>query len=255
MATANVSLLAQAGVKYIISTGGAAGLFTCGTDAGFATFVEPLGVVGPHRRRLRHRGGPVAERHPGPRLAHPDGARHLPGPPLQPHARDARQQQRREHGAVARLGRRRTASTRTATRSLAAVKSTLGFTAPSTWPSYVTVDLMTWTTARRATASASSAAARCQMGQSALQAAYNLHDRWGVPYAQHRADADDRPERREQRAVHPRRRRHGRQLRHRQGPRRRALLVVRPRRRLRRRAPRRRRATRWAAGTRGRTGT
>jgi chitinase len=23
----------------------------------------------------------------------------------------------------------------------------------------------------------------CQMGQSAMQAAYNLHDRWGVPYA------------------------------------------------------------------------
>ena len=39
MATANVSLLAQAGVKYIISTGGAAGSFTCGSDAGMSTFI------------------------------------------------------------------------------------------------------------------------------------------------------------------------------------------------------------------------
>ncbi len=105
MASANVSTLAGAGVKYIISTGGAAGSFTCGTDAGFATFIEPMGVVGPHRRRLRHRGRAVAERHPGSRLAHPDGARRVPGPALQPDDRDAGEQRRRQHGAVAGLGR------------------------------------------------------------------------------------------------------------------------------------------------------
>jgi chitinase len=39
LATANVSLLTQAGMNYIISTGGAAGSFTCGTDAGMSTFI------------------------------------------------------------------------------------------------------------------------------------------------------------------------------------------------------------------------
>ena len=40
MASANVPLLTQAGVKYILSTGGAAGSFTCGSDAGMATFID-----------------------------------------------------------------------------------------------------------------------------------------------------------------------------------------------------------------------
>jgi len=35
MASANVSALNAAGAKYIISTGGAAGSFTCGTDSGW----------------------------------------------------------------------------------------------------------------------------------------------------------------------------------------------------------------------------
>ena len=40
LASANVPLLTQAGVKYVLSTGGAAGSFTCGSDAGFETFVD-----------------------------------------------------------------------------------------------------------------------------------------------------------------------------------------------------------------------
>ncbi|KAJ3209071.1 hypothetical protein HK099_008596 [Clydaea vesicula] len=36
----NVNLFVNAGKKYIISTGGAAGVFTCGTDAGFLKFIE-----------------------------------------------------------------------------------------------------------------------------------------------------------------------------------------------------------------------
>ena len=33
-------LLTGAGINYILSTGGAAGSFTCGSDAGFATFLD-----------------------------------------------------------------------------------------------------------------------------------------------------------------------------------------------------------------------
>ena len=40
LANANVKALAHAGLPYIISTGGEGGIFTCGTDAGFATFIQ-----------------------------------------------------------------------------------------------------------------------------------------------------------------------------------------------------------------------
>jgi chitinase len=40
VAAANVQSFASAGKKYILSTGGADGVFTCGTDAGFATFIQ-----------------------------------------------------------------------------------------------------------------------------------------------------------------------------------------------------------------------
>src|SRR5207237_8153633 len=39
MASANVGLLTQAGVKYVISTGGAAGVFRCSSDAGMEAFI------------------------------------------------------------------------------------------------------------------------------------------------------------------------------------------------------------------------
>ena len=42
IASANVSLLSGAGVNYILSTGGAAGSFTCGTDAGFGGEFQAL---------------------------------------------------------------------------------------------------------------------------------------------------------------------------------------------------------------------
>ncbi len=40
VAAANVQAFVSAGKKYILSTGGAAGSFTCGSDAGFETFVN-----------------------------------------------------------------------------------------------------------------------------------------------------------------------------------------------------------------------
>jgi chitinase len=40
LASANVSNWVSSGKYYIISTGGADGVFTCGTDSGFATFIQ-----------------------------------------------------------------------------------------------------------------------------------------------------------------------------------------------------------------------
>eukprot|EP00668_Euglena_longa_P042510 GGOE01056277.1.p1 GENE.GGOE01056277.1~~GGOE01056277.1.p1 ORF type:complete len:540 (-),score=112.73 GGOE01056277.1:149-1768(-) len=42
LASANVNLFIEAGKKYILSTGGANGAFTCSTDAGFAAFLQPF---------------------------------------------------------------------------------------------------------------------------------------------------------------------------------------------------------------------
>jgi hypothetical protein len=68
--------------------------------------------------------------------------------------------------------------------AMAAVKSTLGFSgAASSWPSYVTVNLMTMDYGSPSAGVCVVSGGACQMGQSALQAAYNLHDRWGVPYS------------------------------------------------------------------------
>jgi hypothetical protein len=68
--------------------------------------------------------------------------------------------------------------------TMAAVKSTLGFDgSPGTWPSYLTVDLMTMDYGSASAGVCVVSGGSCQMGQSAIQAAYNLHDVWGVPYS------------------------------------------------------------------------
>jgi hypothetical protein len=55
-------------------------------------------------------------------------------------------------------------------------------TSPSSWPSYVTVNLMTMDYGAAGPGVCVVAGGHCDMGQSAIQAAYNLHDRWGVPF-------------------------------------------------------------------------
>jgi hypothetical protein len=183
LATANVPLLTQAGVKYIVSTGGAAGSFTCGTDAGFETFIgrwassgligidfdieagQSPQVIGDLVSRIQTAHG----NHPSLRFSL----------------------------TLATLAVNAGASTATSLGSsaqdsfntygdnvMAAVKSTLGFTgSASSWPSYLTVDLMTMDYGSPSAGVCVVASGQCDMGQSALQAAYNLHDVWGVPYS------------------------------------------------------------------------
>ena len=62
---------------------------------------------------------------------------------------------------------------------MAAAQSAFG----SSWPSYVTVDLMTMDYGSPSAGVCVVANGSCDMGQSALQAAYNLHDHWNIPYA------------------------------------------------------------------------
>jgi hypothetical protein len=65
-----------------------------------------------------------------------------------------------------------------------AVKSRMGFDGTAaTWPSYVTVNLLTMDYGGPSPGVCVVADGKCDMGQSAIQAAYNLHDHWGVPMA------------------------------------------------------------------------
>ena len=178
MASANVSTLSQAGVQYIISTGGAAGSFTCGSDSGMATFIgrwassgligvdfdieagQSQGVIQDLVSRIQTAHGS----YPGLRfsltiatLANNDGA-----------------------STAQSLGSGVEDSLNTyGDNVIAAVHATFG----STWPSFVTVNLMTMDFGSASDGVCVVSGGACQMGQSALQAAYNLHDRWGVPYS------------------------------------------------------------------------
>ena len=162
---ANLAALSKAGIRYVISTGGEGGGFTCATDAGMARFVARYlspGLVGfdfdienrqtPEQidslvARVRH----VEQGHPGLRysftlatLAASDGS----GGGLNALGEVVMQAIRR-HGL-----------------------------------SHYTINLMVMDYGPAASASCVVADGRCDMAASALQAARNLTMRYGVPPAQ-----------------------------------------------------------------------
>src|SRR5262249_19247336 len=68
-------------------------------------------------------------------------------------------------------------------KTMAAVKAALGFTgSPSSWPGFLTINLMTMDYGAPGSGVCVVSGGACQMGQSAIQAAYNLRDKWGVPF-------------------------------------------------------------------------
>jgi hypothetical protein len=176
MASANVSLLQSAGVSYIISTGGAAGIFTCGSDSGFDTFVgrwaspNLIGVdfdieAGQSQSDIDALVARIQTAHgtyPGLRfsltiatLANNDGA-----------------------STAQNLGSTADSLNTYGDMVLSAVSSTIGG-----WPSYLTVDLMTMDYGSPSDGVCVVSGGQCDMGQSAIQAAYNLHGTHGVPFA------------------------------------------------------------------------
>ena len=177
MASANVPTLASSGAKYIISTGGAAGSFTCGSDSGFSTFVNrwaSSGLIGVDFD-IEAGQSPSVIQDLVSRIQTAHGT--FPG--------------LRFSLTIATLANNSGSSTAQSLGSgvqdslnaygdevISAVKSTFG----SSWPSYVTVDLMVMDFGSPSSGVCVVSGGSCQMGQSALQAAYNLHDRWGVPY-------------------------------------------------------------------------
>jgi hypothetical protein len=188
VASANKSRLVSEGAKFILSTGGAGGTFTCATDAGMATFLDrwdSANLIGidfdiengqspsvidalMQRVKIAHAS------HPALRFSFTvateavnDGA----------------------SMAVEGLGRGRGANDdyngldRIGNDVMAAVKSVLGWDGTAAhWPSYVTIDLMTMDFGdppQKAFCVVSGG--KCQMGQSTLQAAYNQVSVWNMP--------------------------------------------------------------------------
>lgn len=184
MASANKGVLEAAGAKYILSTGGAAGSFSCATDAGMNAFLD---------------------RWAGPNLVGVDfdieagqSAAVIEGLVARIRAAHVRYPNVRFSLTLATLATSQSGQTRARSlgsaaeeslnvygvNTLNAVKRQLGWTGTeATWPRHVTVNLMTMDYGGAGPGVCVVQNGRCQMGESALQAAYNLHDRWGVPFA------------------------------------------------------------------------
>jgi hypothetical protein len=183
LAAANASALHSAGIKYILSTGGAAGTFSCGSDAGFESFLSRwaspslIGVdfdieAGQSQAVIAD----LIRRLPSAHAAHPGLRFSL---------------------TLATLANNNGASTAQSLgagvqdsfnvfgdMTLATVRNTLGFNGTAaTWPSYLTVNLMTMDYGAAGPGVCVVSGGICDMGQSAIQAAFNLHDKFGVPFS------------------------------------------------------------------------
>jgi len=183
MATANVSVLTAAGASYIVSTGGAAGSFTCGTDAGMTTFIErwaSSGLIGIDFDIEAGQSQTVITD-----LIQRIKTAHGSYPALRFSLTLATLANNNGASAAVDLGTGSPDSFNVyGDDTLGAVKSVLGFSgSAASWPSYLTVNLMTMDYGSPSDGVCVVSSGLCEMGQSALQAAYNLHGKWGVPYA------------------------------------------------------------------------
>jgi len=182
MASTNFPLLNAAGIDYIVSTGGAAGTFTCASDSGFQTFVQRW--MSPHLRGIDF--DIEAGQTPAiiDALIRRVQAAHATYPALRFSLTLATLANNNGASTAQSLGPSIADSFNTlGAQTLQTVQTILGVSSstPSSWPSYLTVNLMTMDYGAASTGVCVVASGACQMGQSAIQAAYNLRDRWGVP--------------------------------------------------------------------------
>jgi hypothetical protein len=178
MAKANVPGLEAAKVQFIVSTGGAAGSFTCGSDAGFETFLarwsspQLVGVdfdieAGQSPSVIQALVSRIVHAH----AAHPGLRFSLTLATL---AANAGGSSATALGAGAPDGLNAYGD-----ETLKAVPSAIG----GAWPSWLTVNLMTMDYGSPSAGVCVVAGGVCHMGQSAIQAAYDLHDHWGIPWS------------------------------------------------------------------------
>lgn len=190
VARANRPLLEEAGLRYVVSTGGQGGLFTCGSEAGMRDFIarwdSPLlaGLDYDIEEQqtqaqiddLVRRAAELHVSHPALRVSF-TVATEAPnqGAPV----------------AVAGLGHGERAGDPfdpfgdVGRRVMDAITRVLGWDGTAAgWPAWVTIDLMTMDyTDRPAPKFCVVRERRCQMGESAVQAAHDLQSAWNVPYS------------------------------------------------------------------------
>ena len=177
MATANASALGAKGVDYILSTGGAAGSFTCGSDAGMMTFLTRW--ASPHLIGLDFDIEAGQSPEVIGNLVARISAAHAAYPSLRFSLTLATLANNSGGATAQSLGASAPDSFNTyGDTTMAAMHTAFG----ATWPSFVTIDLMTMDYGSPGPGVCVVSGAKCDMGQSALQAAYNLHDHWNVPW-------------------------------------------------------------------------
>jgi hypothetical protein len=177
MAQANASAFAGNNIDYVLSTGGAAGSFTCGSDAGMKTFLDRW--ASPHLIGLDF----DIEAGQSPQvigaLVQRIVAAHAAYPAIRFSLTLATLANNNGGSTAQSLGAGVQDSFNTyGDTTMAAIHTTFG----DTWPSYVTIDLMTMDYGSPSAGVCVVSGAACDMGQSAIQAAYNLHDHWNVPW-------------------------------------------------------------------------
>ncbi|HSN30023.1 MAG TPA: hypothetical protein VLT45_27235 [Kofleriaceae bacterium] len=177
MATANASALAAKNIDYILSTGGAAGSFTCGSDTGMRTFLDRW--ASPHLIGLDF----DIEAGQSPdvinALVQRISAAHTAYPGLRFSLTLATLANNNGASTAQSLGATAPDSFNTyGDTAMAAMHATFG----DRWPSFVTIDLMTMDYGSPSPGVCVVSNGACDMGQSAIQAAYNLHDHWNVPW-------------------------------------------------------------------------
>ncbi|HEY0482102.1 MAG TPA: carbohydrate-binding protein [Kofleriaceae bacterium] len=164
IASVNVPLFNNAGIDYILSTGGAAGSFTCASDAGFATFVNRW--ISPHLVGVDFDIEVGQSQADITNLVQRISASHAAHPGL------------RFSLTIATLGNTDGSESLNATgvQVVQAVTTVFGRI-----PSFVTINLMAMDYGGPSQFVCVVANGTCDMGQSAIQAARNLNTRHAIP--------------------------------------------------------------------------
>lgn len=183
MAAANVPRLTAAGIDYVLATGGAAGAFTCTSDADFATFIDRW--ASPNLRGVDLDIEAGQSQATITELARRIAGAHARYPTLRFSLTLATLAANDGAATAHSLGAAAPDSFNVlGVWTMAAVRAELGWDGTeATWPSYVTINLMTMDYGGPSPGVCVVAAGQCDMGASALQAAYNLHDHWQVPWS------------------------------------------------------------------------
>jgi chitinase len=183
MAAANLPSLTANQINYILATGGAAGSFTCSSDAGMMAFLarwaSPQLIGIDYDIEAGQSEAAIGE------LIQRIIAAHEMYPQLRWSLTLATLANNDGSPTAKSMGSSAPSSFNIkGDQTLAAVKARLGFDGTAaTWPSYVTVNLMTMDYGGPSPGVCVVSGGLCDMGQSAIQAAYNLHDHWGVPWS------------------------------------------------------------------------